>query len=87
MPPHHRPDWVVAQQKRGLMISPKEHNGHHKTYDDNFCIGTGLCNPIISWSLKNLTSNKWVWLFVFVTTLILDVPFMNYVLTEHFGFQ
>ena len=86
MPLHHKPTWVVALQDAGLMISTKEHGGHHKTYDDNFCIGSGVCNPIIA-SLRKLTTNKWIWLALFIFTLIADVPLANHVLVKYAGFK
>lgn len=86
MPLPYVPKWILALQNAGVMISTKEHNGHHKTYDDNFCIGSGMCNPIIA-GLRRITSNKWLWLSLFIFTLIADVPLANYVLTSKLGFQ
>jgi hypothetical protein len=85
-PLNHRPHWVNVLQDAGLMISPKEHGKHHQTYDDNFCIGCGLCNKLLSWSLKNITNNKWVWLVTFLVISVVDVPVMNYMLTTYCGF-
>jgi hypothetical protein len=87
MPPHNRPDWVTFLQNNGLMISSKEHMIHHASYDDNFCIGSGLCNGIISWSLKNVTDNKWYWLTLFLFSLFAEVPIANYLLCKFAGFQ
>jgi NAD-dependent dihydropyrimidine dehydrogenase PreA subunit len=84
--PNNRPEWVNILQKAGIMISPKEHGKHHQTYDDNFCIGCGLCNGILSWSRKNVTSNKWAWLVFFFAISLIDVPVMNYLLTKFVGF-
>lgn len=80
MPVHNRPEWVTFLQNSGLMISPKQHMIHHASYNDNFCIGSGLCNGLISWLKKNVTSNKWCWLGLFLVTLIADVPLANYLL-------
>ena len=79
---NNRPKWVNTLQNAGLMISPKEHGKHHQTYDDNFCIGCGLCNGLLSWSRKNITSNKWAWLAFFLIVSLIDVPVFNYVLTK-----
>jgi len=87
MPDKLRPDWVVALQNAGLMISTKEHMQHHKTYDDNYCIGTGICNPIIRFLLNNVTKNKWAWLTVFCVSLICDVPVANWFFTSCLGFK
>lgn len=83
---NNRPEWVNTLQKAGLMISPKEHGKHHQTYDNNFCIGSGLCNGLLSWSLKNITNNKWAWLVFFFTISLIDVPAINYLLTKFGGF-
>lgn len=86
MPLPHKPKWVVVLQDMGLMISTKEHNGHHKTYDDNFCIGSGMCNPLIA-GFRKVTTNKWIWLALFIFTLIADVPLVNYALVQCAGFK
>jgi len=84
-PTNHRPKWVNILQDAGFMISSKEHGKHHQTYDNNFCIGSGLCNGLLSWCLKNITNNKWIWLFTFLLISFVDVPVMNYMLTNYFG--
>lgn len=86
-PPHLRPDWVTQLQNMGIMISAKEHNVHHKTYDDNFCVGSGICNPLIRFGRKYLTTNQWAWLGLFLVTLIADVPVFNYLLCNYAGFE
>ena len=86
-PANRRPTWVRSLQEAHLMISPKEHAVHHKTYDCNFCIGSGICNPLIAWLLNNVTSNQWVWLVLFIVTLVGDVPIVNHLLTSYGGFQ
>lgn len=85
-PRNHRPPWVISFQDAGLMISPKEHNIHHKTYNDNFCIGSGVCNVPLKWCINNVSSNKWFWLFTFMVSLVADVPLINYLLTAFAGF-
>mmetsp|Transcript_16769 Transcript_16769/g.21767 ORF Transcript_16769/g.21767 Transcript_16769/m.21767 type:complete len:278 (+) Transcript_16769:82-915(+) len=82
-----RPKWVHTFQSFGLMISPADHGIHHQTYDDNFCIGSGLCNPLITWLLKNVTTNKWFWLISFLLGASLDVPVFNHILTKYVGFE
>jgi hypothetical protein len=67
------------------MISAKEHNNHHKTYDGSFCIGSGASNHLFEWIIQNVTSNKWFWSIFFISTLIFDVPVFNYFLTTFLG--
>ena len=86
MPPHNRPNWVTYLQNNGFMISSREHMIHHASYNDNFCIGSGACNGIISWG-KNITSNKWFWLILFLFSLFADVPVANYLLCNFAGFK
>ena len=86
MPAPYKPQWVVTLQNWGVMVSTQEHNRHHKNYDDNFCIGSGICNPLISY-LRSVTANKWVWLGLFVFFLIADVPLANHLATTHLGFK
>lgn len=86
-PKHHRPHWVIFLQDKGLMISSKDHMKHHQTYDDNFCIGSGICNPFLSWLLKKLPSNKYFWLILFGVSLFADIPFFYYLLTVFGGFK
>ena len=86
-PAVRRPASISWLQNAGFMISPKEHAVHHRTYDSNFCIGSGVCNPLITWMLANLTSNKWAWLALFIITLVCDVPVFNHILTVYCGFE
>jgi palmitoyl-[glycerolipid] 3-(E)-desaturase len=85
-PAHRRPAWVETLQNSGIMVSPLEHGVHHKTYDDNFCIGSGICNPLITWCTKNLPANKYFWLVSFLLCAVADVPFFDYILRNYFGF-
>lgn len=84
-PINHRPQWVTFLQNAGLMISPKEHGRHHQTYDDNFCIGSGMCNGLLTFLRKNITTNKWFWLATFLIVSVIDIPCINYVLTTYGG--
>lgn len=83
MPLPYIPKWVTTLQNWGLMVSNKEHMRHHKNYDDNFCIGCGIANPLIA-SLRGITTNKWVWLGFFGLMLVGDVPLANHLLTSLF---
>ena len=87
MPTHKRPQWVKHLQRMNLMISPKNHLLHHTNYDSNFCIGSGICNPVIKFLQTNLGENKWMWLTAFVITLLMDIPVMNYLLCKFLWFQ
>lgn len=86
-PVHKRPQWVIYLQDAGLMISPKEHGLHHQSYDGSFCIGSGLCNPALTWLLDNFTSNKWFWLAFFFVSIVADVPILNFLFTTVAGVQ
>ena len=44
-PAGRRPAWVQWAQDHRLMISGEDHMVHHRNYDQNFCIGSGLFNP------------------------------------------
>jgi palmitoyl-[glycerolipid] 3-(E)-desaturase len=78
---------VVVQflQGVGIMIPAKEHGIHHQTYDSNFCIGSGIWNPFLSWVLKLNIFHDYVFLVAFLSMLLFDVPVMNYVLTKYAG--
>lgn len=87
MPPHRRPTWVQSLQYWGIMLNPKEHAVHHKSYDDNFCVGNGWFNSVITYLLKlsnkthhffggSSNTNALFWLTAFVILLFADVPMM-----------
>ncbi|MES1910258.1 MAG: hypothetical protein MHM6MM_002885 [Cercozoa sp. M6MM] len=67
-----RPAAVQFLQDKGLMLSASAHGMHHKTYDDMFCIGSGVCNPFLAWCRRNVTSNPSIWLVVFLVASIVD---------------
>jgi hypothetical protein len=80
------------------MLSPKAHAVHHRSYDDNFCIGSGLWNGPITWLLKTTNSihvsaggssntNAMFWLAFLVIALVVDVPIINYLMTNYLGFK
>merc|ERR1719361_1810832 len=39
-------------QKTGIIMSDAHHHKHHTTYDCNFAIFSGLCNPILNHVVK-----------------------------------
>lgn len=89
MPPHRRPSWVKFLQNNTIMLNPKQHSVHHKSYDDNFCIGNGWFNPVMTKLLKFTNSthrffggssntNALFWLTFFVTILFVDVSVIAY---------
>lgn len=86
-PAHRRPAWVSALQRAGVMVSPQEHGRHHQTYDDNFCIGSGVCNPLVSWCTRTLPANKYFWLASFLLCAGLDVVVLNHVLVRYLDFE
>lgn len=98
MPPHRRPQWVKNLQESGLMLHPREHAIHHKSYDDNFCVGNGMWSGFITESLRltnklhaslggNEDTNTYCWLAFFCFSFIADVPLANYAFTTYAGFQ
>jgi hypothetical protein len=95
MPVYRRPSWVVFLQNKGIMISPQAHWGHHKNYDDNYCIGSGIFNRFLTPFLKftnamhkavgsNDTISAYFWLVGFLAMSVFDVPVLNYLFTEVF---
>ena len=86
MPPPNRPQWVLFLQSHGILISAKEHLIHHTNYNDNFCIGSGVCNPLISF-IKSYIENRWVWIGLLVFCLFFDIPITKYLLTKYAGFE
>jgi len=69
-------EWL---QKKGIMISPKDHLSHHKApHDTDFCL-IGLCNPIIM-AMRDVTINNAVWLSMFLVWSVIDmVVYVNFV--------
>jgi hypothetical protein len=44
-----KPAWVALSQRWGLVISTREHHGHHQgAYDRNFCTLSGWANPLLN---------------------------------------
>jgi hypothetical protein len=93
MPPYRRPNWITSLQNMGIMVSPKEHWGHHKEYNDNFCIGSGLWNPVLTPFLKltnkihvmlgsNEDISSYCWLVGFLAMALFDIPVTNYIFVE-----
>ena len=91
MPSSRRPNWVKNLQNFGVMLHPKEHAAHHKTYDDKFCVGSGLWNGVVTKALSftnklhralggSEDTNAYTWLAFFSITLFVDVPLFNYAL-------
>jgi Lipid desaturase domain len=77
-----RPQFVLWAQAHGIMMSPSSHNKHHQgSHDTNFCIGSGLMNPIITYMYGSV-SNKWCWLFLFLFAALADVPILNYAMVQ-----
>lgn len=85
MPAHRRPNWVGKLQSWGIMLHPKAHAIHHKSYDDNFCVGSGLWNGVVTKALSatnsmhkamggNEDTNAYTWLVVFTISLFVDIP-------------
>jgi len=75
--------WVVRKLQSCLMLSPDEHRGHHRTHDDNFCIGAGWFNPMIR-AMRKVTVNPNVWFALFLSTFFWDLPLMQFVMRKVF---
>jgi hypothetical protein len=39
---------VAWLQRRGLILSPARHHGHHSDYETSFCVTSGLLNPLLN---------------------------------------
>ncbi len=96
MPASRRPEWVNYLQNAGMMIHPKQHAQHHKTYDDKFCIGSGMWNPVVSACLRvtdkmhiacggSTETNGYAWIVALGLGLICDVSIMTEVLRPYLG--
>jgi ubiquitin-conjugating enzyme E2 variant len=54
------PSWVHRLQRRGLLLSPAQHQIHHAApYARNYCITTGWCNPALT-ALNFFPAAEWV---------------------------
>jgi len=84
MPLPYVPTWIRTLQRWGVMLSAKEHQAHHKSYDSNFCIGSGIANPLVAY-LRTVTTNKWIWVGIFVFMLTADVPIANHISVNYLG--
>ena len=82
-PLNMRPELVKFLQNFGLMISSHEHHKHHRNHDTNFCIGSGMMNPLVTF-LHDLLPNKWVWLTTLILISVIDVPLCNMMLLRVF---
>jgi palmitoyl-[glycerolipid] 3-(E)-desaturase len=85
-PSTQRPFLVQKLQDWGIMISAAEHGVHHKTYDGNFCIGSGIFNPLLTWVIDLNFINQWGYILIFLSMLVFDVPLANFLLTQYAGF-
>lgn len=44
----HRPPAIARRlQRAGLILSPRRHGVHHKSYDRGFCVTSGWLNPLL----------------------------------------
>jgi len=76
-PKHLRSALVCLLQDSSLMISSKDHLKHHHDHSTNYCIGSGICNPVVSYLHDHVTSNRWIWLGTFLLSSIGDVFVLN----------
>jgi hypothetical protein len=70
--PKYLPSVVRAMQDAGVIMSIKHHSKHHASYDSNFCIFSGICNPLLNVIVKYLVpwqSPLWVFILGFFISL------------------
>ena len=80
LPPQQLPYLIQGLQATGLLISTQEHSLHHSTYDNNFSILTGWCNPAFNWMTTYLVNDKnifWAYVFLWYTLLIVWVYYLS----------
>ena len=71
--PKYLPSVVRAMQDAGVIMSIKHHSQHHASYDSNFCIFSGVCNPLLNVIVKYLVP----WqspLWVFILGVFISLP-------------
>merc|ERR1711865_1297893 len=83
MPSGQRPGWVQWAQDHRLMISGEDHMVHHKNYDQNFCIGPGICNPAFMAVVRTIGRSPAFWLYLWYAMMILDVPFFLHMIQNY----
>jgi len=83
MPSGQRPGWVQWAQDHRLMISGEDHMVHHKNYDQNFCIGPGICNPAFMAVIRFVGRSPTFWLYLFYAMMILDVPIFLHLIQKY----
>jgi len=79
-PAGRRPAWVQWAQDHRLMISGEDHMVHHRNYDQNFCIGSGLSNAYFMKVVKLLGTDPTMWRNIFYAMLAVDTPIMLYMI-------
>ena len=50
---------VAALQRWRLLLSPEQHQRHHRTHDSDFCIVTGHTDPIVNWVYGTALRRLW----------------------------
>ncbi len=69
LPPERVPGLVTRLQKAGILLSKPRHDKHHTPpYNRDFCIMTGICNPLLNGvvSVVGTTTHWWNAIFVAV---------------------
>jgi len=66
--------WLVSVLcKAGILLPVRMHSYHHVTYDCNFCIFTGWCNPLLNFSLRFVHHRSRAWLFALVALVFVPL--------------
>jgi len=69
--PKYLPPAVRAMQNLGVIMSIKHHSLHHASYDSNFCIFSGICNPLLNATVQYLVPWKSpLWVFILAGPLL-----------------
>ena len=50
---------VAALQRWRLLLSPEQHQKHHRTHDSDFCIVTGHTDPLVNWVYGTALRRLW----------------------------
>lgn len=68
--------WIVLRlQDSGLLISHQHHSQHHVSYDNNFGLLNGWCNPLLNLSFKLLHHQNPTWCFIWIFVCVVPAIF------------
>lgn len=75
---------VEALRSLNIMIPLEKHRSHHRPpHDKDYCL-IGVCNPVVNFLYSQVTTNRWFWMFGFLTIglggMSAEVVLMNKIL-------